>query len=87
MGTVSGISYYLMLIDISKSLIFTLVNWEKTEAHGSYNLSCSDALAISTTNKFSEMKCEWQRLMMFLKNREAEHHMKELASKIFLRSS
>ena len=75
MGTVPGTSYYLMLTDISKSLIFTLVNCQKTEAHGGYNLSCSDALAISPTNKVSEMKCEWQRLMMFLKNREVEHHM------------
>lgn len=60
-GTVSGMSYHLILIDISKLLIFIFVHWKKLRLMEVVFLSRSDAYAISTTNKVSEIKYEWQR--------------------------
>ena len=75
MGTRSEMSYHLTLIDIPKFLIFTLTDWEKLRLMEVTSVLL-DARAISTTNKISEIKHEWQRLMMILRHRkEGERHM------------
>lgn len=71
----SEMSYHLILIDTSKFLIFTFADWEKLRLM-EVTFVLPDAHASSTTNKISEIKNEWQKLMVILRKRkEAEHHM------------
>lgn len=74
MGTTSEMSYLPILTGISKFLIFTFVDWEKRRLV-EVPFVLPDARAISPRNNISEIKHEWQRLMMILRQKEAEHHM------------
>lgn len=59
-GTTSEMSYHLILIGISKFLIFTFVDWEKLRLMEVTSV-LPDARAISARNKISEIKHEGQR--------------------------
>ena len=71
----SEMSCHLILVDISELSTFTFVDWETLRLM-EVTFVLPSVHAISTTNTVSEIKCEWQRLMMILRNgKEADHHM------------